>query len=140
MPGCPDSDELVTFGDLLDGRAGPVEQQAALQFQRLRDAGQASQHVEPPGRVFADDTGADLRIGADLGMPMLLVSLTQQHCIHCCPQVTGQASANGLSMPPQTPMPIQQVSTEAGSHCTLWVRRAYTRPSCPMPWLACPCC
>ena len=76
MPGCPDSDELVTFEDLLEGKSGPVEQQAALQFQRLRDAGQASQHVEPPGRVFADETGADLRIGANCGMLMLLVSLT----------------------------------------------------------------
>lgn len=76
MPGCPDSDELVTFEDLLDGKAGPVEQQAALQFQRFRDAGQASQHVEPPGRVFTDETGPDLRIGEDSGRLMLIVTLT----------------------------------------------------------------
>ena len=79
MPGCPDSDELVTFEDLLEGRAGHVEQQAALQFQCLRDAGQASQHVEAPGRVFADETGPDLRIGGNSGgLMLLLVSLTLQ--------------------------------------------------------------
>ena len=80
MPGCPDSDELVTFEDLLEGRAGHVEQQAASQFQCLRDAGQASQHVEAPGRVFADETGPDLRIGGNSGgLMLLLVSLTLQH-------------------------------------------------------------
>ena len=119
MPGCPDSDELVTFEDLLEGKAGPVEQQSALQFQRLTDAGQTSQHVEPPGRVFADETGPDLRIGEDSGRLILIVTLASQHCLHCCPQVTEQASANGLSMPPQTHMPIQQVSSGTVSHCTL---------------------
>lgn len=59
--GAPESDEVVTFEDILAGAAGEQEQQAALQL--LQGLPPPKQPEQVPGHEVVDPTGFDMRVG-----------------------------------------------------------------------------
>ena len=77
--GAPDTDEVVDFEDILDGKCGPIEA-AYAQEQAERWRRQTPAANEPVGQIAVDDTGYDMRVGT---LPHI------QHCSHapfpsCC--------------------------------------------------------
>lgn len=60
--GAPDTDEVVDFEDLLDGKCGPTE--AAFAQEQVERWGRRPLAAAEPGpQVAVDDTGYDMRVG-----------------------------------------------------------------------------
>lgn len=60
--GAPDTDEVVDFEDILDGRCGPTEA-AFAQEQAERWRHKSPAKTEAAGQIAVDDTGYDMRVG-----------------------------------------------------------------------------
>lgn len=60
--GAADTDEVVDFDDIVDGKCGPTEAALAQeQAERWRRRPPAA--AEPVGQIAVDDTGYDMRVG-----------------------------------------------------------------------------
>lgn len=60
--GAPDTDEVVDFEDILDGKCGPIEA-AYAQEQAEKWRRRTPSASEPVGQIAVDDTGYDMRVG-----------------------------------------------------------------------------